>query len=184
MSFKALALSAAILPALVLAAPRAPSHAATTMPLCSGQGCNTLALIEKLQERESLIKAQTDLAKAEADRRSAQCAGGACTGTKLTPAQRRQAEARAAASQITIAGVYRKPDGRYTADLFVNTARVPVQVGTALPNGLVVSMISSSRVQIKTPAGEMVDLNFPGIDAVAGATGPGGDQNLPSLPIH
>lgn len=130
----------------------------------------TLRKIEQLQQQKALVEAQTALEKAKAEADQAHGVASP-TGMMAMPSAPRidlnAVRMQEVLSTVSIAGIYRKPSGAMSADLFVNTARVPVVEGSELPSGLRVTRITPSSVDVRTPKGQSISLNFPGLPTLS-----------------
>ncbi len=141
---------------------------------CPSPEVDTLGLVQALQEKEDIISAETKVLEAESKKRDARCkvdpnCPSNVQAATLTIPPPPDAEALIAdresdlAKGMSIAGIYKKPDGSLTADLFVNQARVPVAVGSELPGGFTVGRITASSVEVIGRSRNTISLSFPGI---------------------
>ena len=149
--------------------------AAPATPFLTGpvsEDANTLRVVQALQERKAVMEARAAVEEARGRFRHSECeanrgcASGAATavsGGNVAPppaAAVRQAIDTSTMAGFSVAGIYQRPGGRMSADLFVNGGRVMVEEGSELPGGYKVSKISLSGVAVRSSAGKTIALAF------------------------
>lgn len=167
------ALSAPATPPVVDGEPTpGASPAAPFMTAPVGEDANTLRVVQALQERKAVMEARAAVEEARGRFRHSECEAnrGCASGSQTTATTGNVAAPPAAAVRsaidsstmagFSVAGIYQRPGGRMSADLFVNGGRVMVEEGSELPGGYKVSRITLSGVAVRSSAGKTIALAF------------------------